>query len=51
MRYLSPNKTRMLTLVGILLGVTVYQFANSAGPTNGFDSVSYTHLRAHETRR
>ena len=37
MRYMTPNKTRFLALVGILLGLTVYQLANSAGPTNGFD--------------
>ena len=37
MRYVSPDKTSLLALVGILIGFTVYHFAYAAGPTNGFD--------------
>jgi len=37
MRYLPEKKTRILALFGILLGVMVYKFAQSAGPSNGFD--------------
>ncbi len=37
MRYLPSKKTRILALFGILLGVMVYKFAQSAGPSNGFD--------------
>jgi hypothetical protein len=37
MRLLPSKKTRILVLVGILLGVVFYKYASSAGPTNGFD--------------
>ena len=37
MRLMPSKKTRILALVGILLGVLVYKFAFSAGPSNGFD--------------
>jgi len=37
MRFMPSKKTRILALVGILLGVVVYKFAVSAGPSNGFD--------------
>ncbi len=37
MRLLPSKKTRILVLVGVLLGVIVYKYAASAGPTNGFD--------------
>lgn len=37
MRLMSPKKTRVLALAGILLGVIVYNFALSAGSSNGFD--------------
>ena len=34
---MSPKKTSVLAFVGILLGVIVYNFALSAGSSNGFD--------------
>lgn len=37
MRPLPSKKTRILVLVGVLLGTLVYKYASSAGPTNGFD--------------
>jgi len=37
MRLLPSKKTRILVLVGVLLGTLVYRYASSAGPTNGFD--------------
>jgi hypothetical protein len=37
MRLLPSKKTRILVLVAVLLGVVVYKYASSAGPTNGFD--------------
>ena len=37
MRYLPTKKSRILALFGVLLGVMVYKFAQSAGPSNGFD--------------
>ena len=37
MRLLPSKKIRVLALVGILLGVSVYSFAMSAGSANGFD--------------
>ena len=37
MRLMPSKKTRVLALVGILLGVFVYKFAVSAGSSNGFD--------------
>ena len=37
MRLMPSKKTGLLALVGIFLGVLVYKFAISAGPTNGFD--------------
>ena len=37
MRLMPSKKTGILALVGILLGVVVYKFAISAGPSNGFD--------------
>ena len=37
MRLLPSKKIRILALGGILLGVLVYKFAVSAGPSNGFD--------------
>jgi hypothetical protein len=37
MRLMPSKKTRILAIVGILLGVVVYKFAVSAGPSNGFD--------------
>ena len=37
MRLMPSKKIRVLALVGILLGVSVYKFAISAGPSNGFD--------------
>ena len=37
MRFLPSKRTRILSLIGILLGVVVYKLAASAGPTNGFD--------------
>jgi hypothetical protein len=37
MRLMSPKKTGVLALTGILLGVIVYNFALSAGSSNGFD--------------
>ncbi|MCP4331850.1 MAG: DUF3179 domain-containing protein [Gammaproteobacteria bacterium] len=37
MRPLPSKKTRILVLVGVLLGTLVYKYASSAGQTNGFD--------------
>ena len=37
MRGLASKKTRILVLVGILLGLLVYKYASSAGSSNGFD--------------
>jgi len=37
MHLMPSKKTGILALVGILLGVLVYKFAISAGPSNGFD--------------
>jgi len=37
MRFIPSKKTRVLSLIGLLLGVIVYKFALSAGPSNGFD--------------
>jgi hypothetical protein len=37
MRLMSSKKTSVLVLAGIMLGVIVYNFALSAGPSNGFD--------------
>ena len=37
MRSMSSSRTRILALVAVIFGITVYQFAYSAGPTNGFD--------------
>ena len=37
MRPVPSKKTRILVLVGVLLGALVYKYASSAGPTNGFD--------------
>ena len=37
MRLMPSKKTRILALVGLLLGVLWYKFAASAGPSNGFD--------------
>ena len=46
MHLLSSKKTRITALVGLLFAVTVYQFANSAGPDNGFDLSNSTLPRA-----
>ena len=37
MRLIPPKKFRVMALVGILLGVSVYGFAISGGSANGFD--------------
>jgi hypothetical protein len=37
MRLKPPGKSRILVLAGLLIGLFAYQFAASAGPTNGFD--------------
>ncbi|MCP4878763.1 MAG: DUF3179 domain-containing protein [Gammaproteobacteria bacterium] len=37
MRLLPSKKTRIVALVGILLGIVVYKYAVSAGQDNGFD--------------
>jgi hypothetical protein len=37
MRLMPSKKSRILLLGGLLMGVFVYKFAISAGPTNGFD--------------
>ena len=37
MSSLLARKSRLLALVGLLIGATVYGLAVSAGPTNGFD--------------
>ncbi len=37
MGLIPPKKARILVLVGLLLGILVYKFAASAGPSNGFD--------------
>ena len=37
MRNLPSMQTRVLSLIGILLGVMIYKIAASAGPDNGFD--------------
>ncbi len=37
MHMLPSKKTRILALVGVLLGLLVYRYAFSAGPSNGFD--------------
>ena len=37
MRLLPSKKARITVLIGVLLGVVVYKFANSAGSDNGFD--------------
>lgn len=42
MRLIPSTKTRILALVGILLGVVVYKYAASAGSSNGFDLSNVT---------
>jgi len=37
MRYLPPRKFRIVTLLGILVGVIAYNFSALAGSNNGFD--------------
>ena len=37
MRMTSSRKSRLLVLTGLLMGLFVYRYAASAGPTNGFD--------------
>ncbi len=37
MSFIASRKTRVLALLALLAGVAVYQFALSAGSTNGFD--------------
>ena len=37
MRFMPSKKLRIITLTGLLLGVFIYNFAMSAGTSNGFD--------------
>ncbi len=37
MRIFASRKSRLVTLFGLLIGLAVYTFAASAGPSNGFD--------------
>ena len=47
MRLMSPKKTGVLALAGILLGLIVYNFALSAGSSNGFDLSNSSLPREH----